>query len=319
MSDFSSHSDSVFDSIQLKNILSLISVLMDIDFGMKSVVQQRFNQEAMNFNETLSFLNTLGVVETADKEMQLKDDFEQLIRGSDKNAIQNQILDLIQKTNNPYQTEILKYLSKYRHIDGSVEYEPDDINRGEFSDVRNFLIEIGVVEYVHGADKYVVQPEHIHLFALAIENKTTYTPAKLKRKLIEKDKIGSEAELAVLKYEKDRVGLEYKKLVEHISVKNEAAGYDIKSVTVIGDNTEPRYIEVKAVSPDSYRFYWSQNEIRVAELLNQNYYLYLLPVESKMRFTINKMKIILDPIKVIFVNLDTWNVEPNVVCCSLNS
>ena len=121
MSDSSRQSNSVFDSIQLKNILSLISVLMDIDLGMKSVVQQRFNQEAMNFNETLSFLDTLGVVETADKEIQLKDDFEQLIRGSDKNAIQNQILDLIQKTNNPYQTEILKYLSKYRHIDGSVE------------------------------------------------------------------------------------------------------------------------------------------------------------------------------------------------------
>lgn len=291
---------------------------MDIDFGMKSVVQQRFNQEAMNFDETLSFLDTLGVVETADKEIHLKDDFEQLIRGSEKNSIQNQIIDLIQKTNNPYQTEILKYLSKYRHLDGSVEYEPDDINRGEFSDVRNFLIEVGVVEYVHGADKYVVQPEYIHLFALAIEKKTTYTTAKLKRKLIEKDKIGSAAELAVLKYEKDRVDPEYEKLVEHISVKNEAAGYDIKSVTVVGDNTEPRYIEVKAVSPDSYRFYWSQNEIRVAKLLNKNYYLYLLPVESKMGFAINKMKIILNPIQVIFDNSDTWNVEPNVVCCSLN-
>ena len=319
MSGSSRQSDSVFDSSQLKNSLSLISVLMDIDLVIKSVIQQRFNQEAMNFDETLSFLQTLGIVETSEKNLQLNDDFEKLARNSDKNTIQNQILDLIQKTNNPYQAEILKYLSKYRLKDGGIEYRPDDINRGEYNDVRNFLIEVGVVEYVHGTDKYVVKPEHIHLFALAIENTATYTPAKLKRKLIEKDKIGSAAELAVLKYEKDRVGPEYEKLVKHISVKNEAAGYDIKSVTVAGDNTEPRYIEVKAVSPDSYRFYWSQNEIRVGELLNTNYYLYLLPFRSKMEFTIDKIKIISSPIRVIIDNSDTWNVEPDVVCCSLNS
>jgi len=316
MSDSSKHNENSFESIDLKNILILISVLVETDLGMKSVIKQRFNQQAANFDKTLSFLHTLGGVEISDNEIILEDDFEKLIRNSDNKILQRHILDLIKKKNNPYQSEILKYLSKFRHISGSIEYKPTNIYRGKFSDVRNFLIEIGIVNYDYESDKYYVLPEHIHLFALALEKSSSYTPPKLKQKLIQKDKIGSAAESAILKYEKNRVGKEYEKFVEHISVKNEAAGYDIKSVTVGGGKTEPRYVEV---SPDSYKFYWSQNELRVAELLNTNYYLYLLPVISKMEFATDKIKIISDPITVIFDNSDTWNVEPDVVCCSLNT
>ena len=147
------------------------------------------------------------------------------------------------------------------------------------------------MEYDNKTDKYTIVPEHLHLFALAVEKKSSFSAKILKRKLIEKDELGSAAEITILKYEKDRIGSDYANFVEHISEKNEAAGYDIKSITIVGDEIEPRYIEVKAVSPDSYRFYWTRNEIRVAELLRKNYYLYLLPVKSKMEFAADKIKI----------------------------
>ena len=145
---------------------------------------------------------------------------------------------------------------------------------------------------------------------MTTERSSSYSPAKLKRKLIQKDEIGKADELAIMKYEK---------LVEHISDKNEAAGYDIKSVTVVEGKAEPKYIEVKAVSTDSYKFYLSQNELRVAELLNKNYHLFFLPVLSKMDFAIDNLKIIFDPIPEIFENSGTWNVESDVVFCSLNA
>jgi hypothetical protein len=319
MIDSLPNSNNSFESIDLKNVLILISVLVDIDLKMKSVIRQRFNQQATNFDETVSFLQTLGSIETSEDEIRLTDDFEKLIKNSDNETLRNHILDLVLKINNPYQAEMLKYLSKFQHTSGSIDYKPTDIKRSEFSDARNFLIELEVVKYDYESDKYIVLPEHIHLFALAIEKSSTYSPAKLKRKLIQKDEIGKAAELAIMKYEKNRVGKKYQKLVEHISEKNAAAGYDIKSVTVDGDNTERRYIEVKAVPADSYKFYWSQNELRVAELLNTNYYLYLLPVLSKMDFAIDKLKIISNPIPEIFENPDAWNVESDVVCCSLNT
>ena len=317
MNDSLPYRENTFEYVELKNILNLISVLFDTNLEMKSIVRKRFNQEATNFNKTVSFLNTLGVIETTDNEIVLKDDFKKLIRDFDKEALRGRILDLIQNTNNPYKYEILEYLSKFRHTGGVIEYKPGDLYRGDFSEARNFLIEIGVVKYDHEADKYIVLPEHIHLFALAAEKSSSYTPSKLKLKLIQKDEIGSAAEVMILKYEKDRVGQDYEKFVEHISVKNYAAGYDIKSVTVVGDTIEPRYIEVKAVSPDSYKFHWSKNEIRVAEFFKKNYFLYLLPVKSQKEFVIDKIRFISDPIKHIFDNPDTWNVEPDVVCCSL--
>ena len=319
MTDFSPDSEDSFKSVELKNVLTLISILVNTELEMKSVIKQQFNQQAMNFNETVAFLHALGGIDATDKEIRLKDNFYKQVRRADKNALRRQILDLLQRTNNPYHSEMLKYLSKFRQKDGLIEYKPADFSRSELSDVRNFLIDIGIVGYDHDTDKYSLLPEQIHLFALAKEKSFSITSANLKQKLIQKDKIGSAAELAILKFEKDRVGTEYKKYVEHISVKNEAAGYDIKSVTVVGDSAEPRYIEVKAVPLDSYRFYWSQNEIRVAELLNTNYFLYLLPVKSIKEFATDKMKIISDPLSVIFDNSDNWYVESDVVCCSLIS
>jgi len=298
-----------FESINLKNVLTLISVINDFDLGMKSIIEERFNQQGTNFDKTASFLEAIGVVKITEKEIRLQSDF-----GKPDEKI---ILDAIQRDKNPYRDEILNYLSKFNHIDGVIEYKPPELYRGEFSDVRNFLIEIGVVKYENETDIYIIAPENILLFALAKEKTKPYTPARLKRTLIQQDKVGAAAELAVLDWEKNRIGKDYKDYLEHISVKNEAAGYDIKSITFVEDKIMPRYIEVKAVSADSYKFYWSRNEINVAKLLIENYYLYLLPVFSRMQFAFERIKIISDPVAEIFGTDDTWDVERDGVCCRL--
>jgi len=308
MNDSSTHSK--FEFINLKNVLTLISVIKDSDLGLKSVIEHRFNQQATNFDKTSIFLETIGIVKLTEKEIGLQDDF-----GKPNKRI---ILDAIQRDKNLYRDEILSYLSTFSQIDGVIEYKPSELSRGEFSDARNFLIEIGVVKYKSEADKYIIAPENIHLYALAKEKTKPLTPARLKRKLIQKDKVGAAAELAVLEWEKNRIGKDYEDFIEHISVKNEAAGYDIKSITVGEDKIVPRYIEVKAVSPDSYRFYWSRNEINISGVLTINYYLYLLPVFSRMQFAFERIKIISDPVSEIFGTDDTWDIEEDVVCCRLN-
>ncbi len=134
------------------------------------------------------------------------------------------------------------------------------------------------------------------------------------------DKLGLAAEKAVLKYEKERVGPDLEEYIEHISIKNVSAGYDIKSITQIGLNKlEPRYIEVKAVSPTLYKFFWTSNEMRVAEILRKTYYLYLLPVAGNLIFSLIDIKIIPDPFSEIILLSNSWEIETNVVCCTLTS
>ena len=88
---------------------------------------------------------------------------------------------------------------------------------------------------------------------------------------IEKEKtdIGYRAELKIIEYEKDRLS-EFPDLVlqiEHVAQKDVMAGYDILSFDHYDkDIPNPRFIEVKAVSPWDYRFYWTRNEIEKSKI-----------------------------------------------------
>ncbi len=79
------------------------------------------------------------------------------------------------------------------------------------------------------------------------------------------------------------------------------AGYDIKSFTEESvENHVPRYIEVKAVPPSSMKFYWSANERKMAKLLKEFYFLYLLPVLSRGTFDLDGLQIIQDPFLQVY-------------------
>ena len=83
-----------------------------------------------------------------------------------------------------------------------------------------------------------------------------------------------------------------------MALRNVAAGYDIRSLTVSNDSeTVPRFIEVKAVSPVSMCFHWTRNEVAVACTLRDFYFLYLLPVTGSGGFDVANLRIICDPHK----------------------
>ena len=64
-------------------------------------------------------------------------------------------------------------------------------------------------------------------------------------------------------------------------------------------------IEVKAVSLNDYRFYWSKNEMKAARIHGDKYYLYLIPCMGYKKFDLGKMKIIQNPHKSILKN-ESW-------------
>lgn len=315
----SSVNKSLLEAIKLRNIIILISILKESKLGIRKLIEKRYKEQATDFDSTVSFLIDIGGLDQEIQNLKLATIFEYPLGSIDKKHIAATVLKLILTKNSIYQNEIFKYLSLFKHLNGEIEYRPDAVQRGKFSGTRNFLIEIGLVSYDSTSDRYVLVPEYINFYAQTSETVFKCSPDKLQNKLREKDKIGKAAEKAIVSYEKKRVGSDYEQYIEHVSLINEAAGYDIRSVTITKPGeTEPRYIEVKAVSPLSYRFYWTSNEIGVAEILRRNYYLYLLPVKSDLNFSFAALKIISDPISEIIDTSDEWNVETDVVCCSLN-
>jgi hypothetical protein len=144
------------------------------------------------------------------------------------------------------------------------------------------------------------------------------SPAKLKSDLEAKGTIGMNAELAVVEYEKKRVGSEYASLIDHVSSRDASAGYDIESVTVATSSYMPRYIEVKAVPSTTYRFYWSENEIAMSHVLRDLYYLYLLPISPSGKFELSQLMIICDPPESILLPESEWSIEAYTIRCELS-
>ncbi|MGA2180969.1 MAG: DUF3883 domain-containing protein [Verrucomicrobiota bacterium] len=97
------------------------------------------------------------------------------------------------------------------------------------------------------------------------------------------------------------------KRIKHVASENVGAGYDILSFTKMANRGgfSDRLIEVKAVSPIDFRFYWSRNEIETARIHGQNYFLYLVPV-SKNGFDMQKLKIIQNPFKKVYLDCESW-------------
>ena len=132
----------------------------------------------------------------------------------------------------------------------------------------------------------------------------------------DRELLGTAAEELILEYERERVGVEYQQEVQHIAVVDTAAGYDIKSVTLEQSGRHiPRYIEVKAVPRISLRFYWTRNEVLTSQKFGEWYYLYLLPVGGNGQFIMEELTIVQNPATNVLVQLDRWEVEPEVLQC----
>lgn len=104
---------------------------------------------------------------------------------------------------------------------------------------------------------------------------------ELERILVENRKLGAQGEKAVVEFEKKRL-LKLGKpaqaaLVRRISTVDVAAGYDVESFDGTNDNISPdRFIEVKATTGDQVRFYWTNNENKVAKRKKNQYWIYVM-------------------------------------------
>lgn len=181
--------------------------------------------------------------------------------------------------------------------------------RFRYANFRRLLLDFNFIRHHPDAHikKYIINSKYKKLFDLEVmpEIKRRKLGIDQLELLLERNRLhGEEAEKFILTYEKRRL-VNHPQLsnVEIISTYDVMAGYDIVSYESIRSTENDRFIEVKSFS-SSPSFHWSHNEIDVARLRRDKYFLYLVD-RSRMQDLNYEPIVIKDPYISIMKN-DEW-------------
>jgi len=313
MTDYSPDPNEPFRRLKWNQVSVLLSILADAEYIKADHIARLYHEKAQNFEETFAFLSALVDLRKGEADtIELN-----LLTLRNEDETRSWILDNLFGSPNVYRRDIFNYLQVFRIVEGEPRHHPRESTRHYESHIRNFLIELRILEYNSDGDYYKVTPKHIGLYADANDIGTrVLSPSSRASLQAKKESLGAAAEELILKYERQRVGQKHQAKVKRISIDNDAAGYDIRSVTAQNsDLYTPRYIEVKAVPRISNRFYWTQNEITVTKKLGEWYYLYLLPIGRDGKPIIDELTIVQNPAKEVLRRKDIWEVKTDVVQC----
>jgi len=307
----------LFAKLETKQIQYLLSVLLRSTMQGTHFVATAYAEQARNFVETLQFLKEIDWVEERRDELSLSDTgITASAAAQDDEEIRKRLAEALIAELSPYRKDVADYLLRF-DLDGSnLAYRPSLSERVQQSPLRNFLMDIHAVTYRAADDTYLLEEHAADLYVWAMNFERPTSKEMLQAASKRREQLGFAAEIAVVQYEKERVGAEWMHRIEHVSERSPFACYDIKSVTLHSGKDVPRYIEVKAVPADSCQFYWTASEVKTAQLLRNKYFLYLLPVHSVGGFDLSRMIVIEDPYISVYQNSQAWLIEENVIVCT---
>lgn len=175
--------------------------------------------------------------------------------------------------------EIFNHNTVYHDMDLSVVID-NSAFKFKYSKLKQFLIDFNVIDaHSFKENCFCVRNKYKKIFdkKIILEiKKRAISLEEFKRQQNIKNKHGEEAEIFVLKSEKQKF---YRHslidAIEQISHVDASAGYDISSFQNNDSTTIDKFIEVKSYSEKPY-FYWSKNEMKVAKKEKDNYFLYLV-------------------------------------------
>jgi hypothetical protein len=150
-----------------------------------------------------------------------------------------------------------------------------------FPALRNLLIEGYWLQGSTLPNLFEVHPELYKLIEDQIEPKinlgNSFTQAALEQSIKNKQKAGDNAQDFVLSLEKKKFQSHSKlKDILDISKSHANAGFDIKSFQSLSSSSIDKAIEVKSYTGSEYYWYWTNNEIKKAEIYGHLYSIYLV-------------------------------------------
>lgn len=181
--------------------------------------------------------------------------------------------------------------------------EVDGTPFGDKAWVVGHLEQLDLVTQVKGG--YAVNKDYLETIETFINEPKGFTEEQTLKWLEEKKILGNIAEDLVLKFERERLQklghVVEAKCVKHVGKINTSAGFDIESFNGKAKAMKfDRYIEVKGSGSEKLRFVWSQNEMKVAEKLKDQYWIYFQGgIDKKAGTTKYKPIMIQDPFNSI--------------------
>ncbi len=312
MRDFSLEDDDRFRGLRWSQIRELVSVLQGAQLRDLGHIKRLYLEQAENFEETHAFLTEVAGSKTAGVgtiEIEVPSDI-------DEDWVRRWIVDSLLGSDNSYRRALYSYLQAYSIEGGAPRHRPRRPYRHYESNVRNFLIDLGVIAHSVDGDFYFVRDSQLDLYLAAQDwAGARQTPARRALVQAERESFGTAAESTIVNYERSRLGEMYQDSVQHVALVNAAAGYDVRSLTLERGRAAPRLIEVKAVERRSLRFFWTRNEIEASRRYGDWYYLYLLPVSRDGRFVLEELAIIPTPTTAVLGSSANWEVEADGVQC----
>jgi hypothetical protein len=307
-----------FPRIVPRQVSVLLTTLQECKLRSIQHIEALYNERAHLFKETTQFLKDIGWLRERRGRLYTTTaatvvDF----RHPQDQTLGRAITEAIAGSPTRHRTTLAQYLSRYTTSGTALVHQPSPDHRSNESQIRNFLMASGIVLYNPKDDTYHLTTDCAHLFLWAKNTTGPKSKAALAAIGNRRDEIGAAAEIAALSFERQRVGPNWARQVEHVSAKNPLACFDIRSVTLHDGQPSPRFIEVKAVRRDDMQFFWSASEIEAAQLLGANYFLYLLPARAGGRFDGSELAIIQNPYTNVYTNTAQWFRQEKVILCRL--
>lgn len=305
-----------FEKIKLSQLHTLCNTLADAEVRDVSNIKRKYLESALSFDETLSLLKDLKIVRTSGYELKLSKTFSLPLDSIEE--FKKIFIPVFFHSNGDISEELRIFLSNFQAENNKIFFKATELQKIKYSGIRNLLLELEFILIGSDNTTYFISPDFSDLF-LKQFCRRKLSPESLKKKQTENELIGLIAEKAVIEYELKRLSVisVLPNEIEHTSQKNVLAGYDIKSFEdYLGSNSKriERFIEVKAVQVNDYKFYWSRNELEISRIFGEKYFLYLLPVISGNTFDFEKLMIIKNPFKTIYSNEIEWNKMEESIC-----
>ena len=139
---------------------------------------------------------------------------------------------------------------------------------------------------IENKDIIELAPQYAELLEIVVSNTVmVITPEAFEKLEAAKKEIANIAEEYVLQNERNRLSsidaVEQSKRVDHVALKNVAAGYDIASFNDKNSKNHDRFIEVKAGKPTPTNYFFSRHEFETARRLRNRYYIYYVCIKDK--------------------------------------
>tara|TARA_B100000886_G_scaffold203978_1_gene140852 strand:+ start:3804 stop:4814 length:1011 start_codon:yes stop_codon:yes gene_type:complete len=249
-------------------------------------LKTRFGKEftTANLDGIKYFLSNIDLIEITTKHVLKKDD--EFWSSNEKHELLFlKILKKLKKTKEHlkfFKEDLIKFYGQ------DVIFLNDRVPR-EFTALSRLLVQQKYLIKVKDTHFFKIDPKFLdHIFTGSISLPRPYINKSPSQKELEKilqkknelnKKYGTEAEKWVLNYEKNKfrgkVSNALFQRIESISEELSGAGFDIISLKSEESTSPDKFIEVKSFG-DKRIFFWSKNEMRIAQEKKDNYFLYLI-------------------------------------------